>query len=331
LEQVSLYKRSAQVFHCHTKDPHSHCEQYQILMACMGMIVEQGGPLLIESGVNAEDHNGFLFAPDDWIKYFQRKGRDFVTSRQLPEVLLQMAPVAAFLTDGLSLPMTIHSILHSEEQQWSSIKDAATQQSTKWILYILTSPDTMTTMPMEQEGVSRYVDLMRLNPNLQELEIILVGPNLRNQPDIDLTEMTTTPLRSKLCRATLSCKVGLYHEEEKNLPGPPTLVICPNAILYNDNDDGTNTKSFWKPILLHLAKQNVASVVITGRTHKDVVKNACILEKDWDCIVEVPPTPNPFRGCRPHLDPLRDGDDDEEEFVYANASYCIVKGQHDLD
>jgi hypothetical protein len=74
------------------------------------MIVENSNLLLVTSDTNIE--KGTIFQPKDWNEYFHEKGADFDVGAEMPISLLRkMPPISAFLTDGLTFPLTIQHIL----------------------------------------------------------------------------------------------------------------------------------------------------------------------------------------------------------------------------
>ena len=74
----------------------------------MGMVVENGRPLCASSDTNRET----IFQPSDWNEYFREKSNDFDTNLLMPfSSMSAMAPVSAFITEGLTIPLTVQHIL----------------------------------------------------------------------------------------------------------------------------------------------------------------------------------------------------------------------------
>jgi hypothetical protein len=91
-------------------DTEQECKKHLIALCCSGMIVENSNLLLVTSDTNIE--KGTIFQPKDWNEYFHEKGADFDVGAEMPISLLRkMPPISAFLTDGLTFPLTIQHIL----------------------------------------------------------------------------------------------------------------------------------------------------------------------------------------------------------------------------
>jgi hypothetical protein len=255
------------------------------------MVVEQGSPLAIESNKDCEN----TLVPKDWLEYFGHKRKDF--SPDIPPIFTQMAPVIGFLTDGLSIPMTVHSVLH---EYAGGIGEILT-------VHILGATFG------EEMAQSRYLELIRMNPNIRKLEIFLVGPNLAcSAPGKETDLRTCGTVRSNTIAKSVT-KKDFYHN--LNL-GKPDV-----AILVHPGISDSNYTATWKPTMELLARQEIMTI-LTGFTMQEVVDDLKWCQ-NWRVKVEVPPSPNPFRGLRPFPDPLRDPDD----FIYTNASYAILKGK----
>jgi mitochondrial splicing suppressor protein 51 len=274
-----------------TDDPHYNCHLHLISLCCLGMIVEQGSPLAIESNNDCKT----TLVPKDWLEYFSHKRSDF--SPDIPPILMQMAPVMVFLTDGLSIPMTVHSALH---------------EHAGGIGEILTVHILGATI-VEEMAQSRYLELIRLNPNIRKLEIFLVGPNLVCSAPGRETDLHSCGIVRSNTIAKSVTKKDYYHNLKLDKPDV--------AILVHPGISDPNYTATWKPTLELLAQQEIMTIV-TGYTQQEVVDDLEMCQ-GWRCNVEVPPSPNPFRGLRPFPDPLRDPGD----FIFTNASYAIIKGK----
>ena len=156
------------------------------------MIVEQWAPLLAASDTNCKE----TFSPKDWIDYFETKGNDFDTGVGMPISALRfMAPVTCFLTDGLTLPMTIQVLLG----KLSLLKKSELR------IHILggDSQEVMVTRA--------FVELGRINPQLKRLDIIMVGPNLPNNYSYSYSQFLAPYEAPCHLEGTVDHVIGRYH------------------------------------------------------------------------------------------------------------------------
>jgi hypothetical protein len=257
------------------------------------MVVEQGVPLAVPSRTDCDE----TFVPLDWHGYFEKKRTDF--SNSIPIVMMNLAPVVAFITDALSTPLTIQHALH----------ELTVNYGVKMVVHVVGSSLN------DQFALSRYVELVRLNPRLEELTIVMIGPdpvNLDDQRGLDSAE---APVRAS-CKTLFISRNGVYHDVAPSLE-PPSIIICTQAGI----SDAPYTSS-WRPTFEYLVRERPAvPCIITGYTHDEVVEDTAIA-KEWGMHVQLTPTPNPFRGLRPFADPLRENGD----FHYINTSFAVVRG-----
>jgi hypothetical protein len=100
----SLCTCKRKIFHKDSSSGDRAFAGYLMALRCTGMVVELGQPLGFPS---ATDETA-PWQPRDWVEYFTRKRSDF----GFPAPLLNLAPVACFLTDHLSKAMTLHQCWH---------------------------------------------------------------------------------------------------------------------------------------------------------------------------------------------------------------------------
>jgi hypothetical protein len=276
------------------KNPRNMCDEHLLNLCCIGMVVEQGVPLAVSSHTDCDE----TFVPHDWHGYFDKKRTDFFNS--LPVAMMNLAPVVAFITDGLSAPLTIQRALH----------ELPVDSGAKLVVHVVGASMS------DLFGHSRYVELVRLNPQLKELCIVMIGPDLIASDYEWELDPTEHQMRAS-CKTLFIGRGGVYHEVAPLLE-PPSIIICTHAGIH----DPSYTSS-WRPSIEYIARKCPdIPCIITGYTHDEVVEDIAIV-RNWGMHVQVPPTPNPFRGLRPFADPLRENGD----FHYTNTSYVVVRGR----
>jgi len=279
------------------------CDGHLISLSCTGMVVEQGSPLCIESDTDVEE----CFLPKDWIEYLERKRDDFMS---LPHPMTLMAPVVAFITDGLSLPLTIlYALGHSAVLGRDKVPSM-----TRLVVHLVGASAN------EELGITKFLELIRLVPSLTYLRIVSIGPDIEDVygfPSEGRPLNFTNPDMSKIrdgCDARVLRRTGYYHDVG-DLDEPPTLVFAGHPGI----DDSNYTEN-WRPTVERVASQDVP-FVITGYNRNEVLADRNKL-KEFGANVVVGPTANPFRGLRPFLDPMRDSSD----FIYTNSHLVITRG-----
>ena len=277
----------------------NECNEHRLALCCTGMIIENGCPLLSCSDTNCET----LFQPSDWFDYFQEKRNDMNRGTGLPmERLSLMAPVSAFLTDGLSMPLTVHHILSL----------LGVEDRSRLVLHLVGASTT------ETLAQRVFVELARLNPHLKYLRIYLIGPGVPEVNDVTLAGCLSEPEAPVLCKGGIKTIEGLYHDvvAADNSVEPPDLIVAYNAGITEPTHFLT-----WAPTLTMIRKTGSVPFCITGYNHAEVVDDVGRLES-LGLHAIIPPTPNPFRGLQPSLDPVRDPSD----FIYSNASFAVLRG-----
>lgn len=281
-----------QSFHAERRE----CEGHLIALCCSGMVVENGSPLLAASDTN----EATTFAPGDWYEYFETKGNDFDSGTQMPISLLRtMAPVTAFLTDGLSIPLTMQHVLSQ-----LSLLDR-----TQLCIHVLGAAAN------EVMALRILVELARLNPQCSVLDVVLVGPDLPEQDRTYALSLCLAAHESPVtCGGQVRVLKGLYHQKTGDLRCAPDLRIAFNAGI----TDPIHFRS-WRETLELLASEQVPFCV-TGYNKKEVTDDVERL-RGMGFEEEISSTSNPFRSMRPFLDPNRE----ESDFIYSNAFYAVLK------
>lgn len=283
-------------FHLGSEYPENECEQHFLSLTCLALVIEQGWPLTIPCDTDCDEP----WFPKDWYEYFERKRSDFGNS--VPVVVMWLPPVICFITDGLSSPLTMH---HCLNQIQYSIED-------KLVIHIVgaSSADILST--------PKYVELVRLNPQIKELKVVLIGPAMTAYNDLSVPMHSNEVAVRSTCKTLLSAREGLYHKLAPTLEEKPNVIYCPHCGI----TEPSYTAS-WQPTIDYIRKELPSvPVILTGYTHQEVVDDTLFVQQRIGMHVVVEPTPNPFRGLRPFSDPFREGRD----FHYSNASYSIVRG-----
>jgi splicing suppressor protein 51 len=298
-------ERKVDMFHPASGNPGgiNECDGHLLALCCTGMVVEQGDPLMMVSDTNLEAR----LQPRDWVHYFSSKGNDFKNT-ELLDILLQigLAPVFSFVTDALSLPLTAYHVLSLPELEISN--------PSRLVLHIIGA--TM----YEILGCKMFVELIRLNPHLEYLRLVFVGPQLPNDPSFPsegkpLTELTGGWNTRPGCDAKVLFRKAFYHDALKTLDEQPSMILACHPGIVDPNYTST-----WENTIRLIGDMNVP-FVFTGYTHKEVLLDTETINKEFGGLnFIVPPTPNPFRGLRPFLDPMRDPGD----FIFSNASFAVA-------
>lgn len=275
------------------------CESYLIYLCSSGMVVEHGGPLLAACDSNCKE----TFLPESWIDYFQKKGNDFDLGTGMPISLLRyMAPVPCFITDGLTLPMTVQMLLGKLDLLKKS----------ELRIHILGGD------AQELMVTRAFVELGRLNPQLKRLDIVLVGPNLPNNCSYSYSQFTASHEATCHLKGSFEHAIDLYHTCSAAISGPvPDLFVAFNPGIHDPSYFPS-----WRPTLELLSKKRKGvPFCITGFNYLEVYHDVNKL-KAMGFQEKAPPTANPFRSMRPFLDPARE----ETDFCYGNKAYAILEG-----
>jgi len=263
------------------------------------MIVEQGNPLGYPSSTDcAEQWN-----PQDWRDYFAKTRNDY----EIPPELFQLAPIPCFLSDSHSHMLTLQHVFSLPQV----VEVLPPQYSKKLVVHLCGATID------DKYAPGRFVEMIRLNPQLEELQIHAFGPE---QYFIDMNKAVHMEAIRSTCHVHLEEHIGLYHDimrsnAGKNIPDP-TVVFLPHPGMH----DHAYTDS-WRPTIEYLVEKDVL-VVVTGCNHKEGLDDSQLL-RDWGATILVEPRPNPFRGLRPLPDPTREHGD----FFYTNASFFVAKGK----
>jgi hypothetical protein len=164
-------KRCRGVAHCASADcttafADAHtpvaCERYCVGWAALVMACQQETPLTVASRSRLD----VFKIPSGWAEYLHRKIDDF----PVEPALLQMPPVMAMLTDGLSLALTI---LHGLTLAYTA-EELTALTSVNLVL--------MGASIVELVGVRhKYEEILHWLPNVTSVNIALVGPSMNDQ------------------------------------------------------------------------------------------------------------------------------------------------------
>ena len=299
------------------------CKNHLISLCCMGMVVENGRPLCASSDTNRET----IFQPNDWNEYFREKSNDFDTNLLMPfSSMSAMAPVSAFITEGLTIPLTVQHILGHHNLSILTTKKTL-------CIHVIGAAVT------EYNWKQSWIELGRNNPQLEQIHIILIGPGLPSFDDNCVQDFNNHLLHTDEmrlnCKGAIHSLRGLYHVRHRDIPAsypPPDLRIA----FQSGISDSAHAKS-WTPTLHFISRGNGncnsngdndntaingrrrIPFCITGFNHQEVVDDTHRITEEFQMKVQIPPSANPFRGMRPYLDPNREGSD----FIFGNASYAI--------
>uniref|UniRef100_A0A7S1Y6P1 Mitochondrial splicing suppressor 51-like C-terminal domain-containing protein n=1 Tax=Grammatophora oceanica TaxID=210454 RepID=A0A7S1Y6P1_9STRA len=231
--------------------------------------------------------------------------------------MFNLAPVTAFIADAHSNMLTLQHILGDlSERNDRNILPEDVKNMSRLVIHILGGTDAETSRP------GRYVEMTRFNPNLTEMEIHFVGPELVDANSFENIDeaLRMEKIRSG-CQVKLYAHCGLYHEiiaqtgsELSHLP--PTVVLCPHPGVHD-----AQYIDMWRPTIEYLMEQNVP-LVLTGCNIRESQDDSALLRR-WGATMLMEPRCNPFRGLWPTLDPGREFGD----YYYANASFCVFKGK----
>ncbi|CAJ1952843.1 unnamed protein product [Cylindrotheca closterium] len=274
------------------------CESYLIYLCCSAMIVEHEKPVLRPSHTNCTE----TFCPKDWIDYFEKKGNDFGTWLDGPISALRiMAPIVCFLTDGLTLPMTIQMFLG----------ELSLLKKSELSIHILGAEG------QEFIATRAFLELGRLNPQLKRLDIVMVGPNLPNNYSHSYPQFVLSSEEAPChLEGTVDHVSGLYHRCPAASGPVPDLFVAFNPGFQEPSHFVT-----WRSTLELVKTRTGVPLCITGFNFSEVHNDVKVL-KGVGFQEKVPPTANPFRSTRPFLDPSRE----ETDFIYNNKAYAIVQG-----
>lgn len=214
-----------------------------------------------------------------------------------------MAPVPCFITDGLTLPMTVQMLLGKLDLLKKS----------ELRIHILGGD------AQELMVTRAFVELGRLNPQLKRLDIILVGPNLPNNRSYSYSQFTASHEATYHLKGSFDYVIDLYHTCSAAVSGPvPDLFVA-----FNPGIHDSSYFPSWRPTLELLSKKRKGVPLgITGFNYLEVYHDVNKLKAMGFQEEKTPPTANPFRSMRPFLDPARE----ETDLCYGNKAYAILEG-----
>jgi hypothetical protein len=297
-------------------NPAKECDQHLLSLCSMGVVIEQGNPL----GIPSNSDSTVYWAPKDWKEYFVVKRHDY----DVPEYMFHLAPIPGFLSDAHSMMLTIHhvmSLLSPSEAAGSNIEDTLgkvifgepASARTKLIVHVVGAAVD------EEKMVGRHVELIRLNPQFESVEIHLIGPDVHVPNDELISALQIEKVRSSCIFSVTSHKVLYHNFMDSDSIDAPTIVFCQHPGMH----DGSYRES-WRPTIQYMAEHlKDVPIISTGYNQKEVILDSELLHQWGLSDVLVPPTPNPFRGLRPFLDPGRDPAD----VIYTNASFAVMRAK----
>lgn len=290
---------------CHMRDDTFHedpddCEIHQISYACTGMIVEQRTPLCMESNTDMP----ICFQPKNWDHYFAVKDEDFWHGPDF----VNMAPVRAHLTDGLSLPLTALHVLGLP----ALLGGEGVAEIERLVIHYIGA-----STHHEKLGISKFIEILRLVPDLTYLRIVLIGPDIEDFPELPLNIAGPEDMIRDSCDAKVMGITGWYHDVVGSLNEEATLAFAIHPGIFEGHYVET-----WRPTVEVLALKNTPFVV-TGKNEHEVLSDRKYLE-EFGAKVVVEPSKNPFRGERPYPDYTRRSD-----FMYINSHFVVSQGSCD--
>jgi hypothetical protein len=102
----------------------------------------------------------------------------------------------------------------------------------------------------------------------------------------------------------------------KTLDEQPSMILACHPGIVDPNYTSTRENT-----IRLIGDMNVPFVFTVYTTHKEVLLDTETINKEFGGLNFIaPPTPNPFRGLRPFLDPMRDPGD----FIFSNASFAVA-------
>ena len=162
------------------------------------------------------------------------------------------------------------------------------------------------------------VELGRLNPQLEKLDVVIIGPELLENREWPYSGFLLPHEAPCHLKGKVRHEKALYHNCSAVVDG----LIPDLCVAFNSGIDDPSHFDSWMPTLQFLnAKRAGVPFCITGFNHLEVV-NATNKMKAMGFQEKEPPAANPFRSMRPFLDPV----EEESKFVFGNTTYAILEG-----
>lgn len=288
------------------------CELHCLRLASFVMAMQQGSWVKMPCRSRCDPAVSF---PSGWAEYFSLKKDDF----ECPIQLIQLPPVTAQLTDGLSSILTAISALRHLELHTPSVP------TKRFVVSVHFIGAEMSDMFGLDQALEEFLHWL---PRVCVLDVALVGPELPIAPD-------ESGVRQRVCMGMcegcvgsgcevyLTCVRSTYHDAmSEGTISKPTLAVCINSGLHEQ----PILAAAWAPTVSMLAAEHIPTV-FTAYTLEE-------MENDYKQVVQVAgggggegaekmfaalPSRNPFRGLLPMPDLSSD-----TEFFYNSNYYMIL-------
>ena len=282
---------------------HVGCDDFFLILACYAMIGEMETPLACSSDTVCTLAQASL-PPSNWNEYLDVKRGDF----ELPEPMFNYAPVAAMLTDSLSLQLSALSALHLV-------------YGTAILLEMSSLSITFLGASGSELGPNPYAifrELLNWLPNCRTLKVRMIGPDviipLYGNPG---RRAYRSSAASDGRTASIEEVTGFYHHV---IPvaedGATDLFVAQHSGIHSpEYTEG------WRPTLERV-RESMVPALFTCYNAQEMVDDSNLLVglgfEDVACGA------NPLRSTRPNLEPsIVSG---EGETYYFNAATVLVKG-----
>ncbi|XP_054279735.1 uncharacterized protein LOC128997927 [Macrosteles quadrilineatus] len=160
--------------------------------------------------------------------------------------------------------------------------------------------------------------ILHLIPELKNLEIEFIGPELRPTPE---QKTITVCSKCKEAKKSMNLKFhrDLYHLFSKKPKfSKPHLICVFNPGLYRTT--GFNNEDTWSPTIESMFDQD-CPVLTTAYTHKEVHLDVQRVKQTQTISLVGEPMLNPFSSLKPSLNLVSD---EESPVIFKNHYYCIM-------
>ena len=219
--------------------------------------------------------------------------------------MLAMAPPAAMLTEGLSLPLMVVR----------GVKEA----------YGANVPRTLHVHVLGAEapellGLRKFREIFAWLPETDELRVTCVGLNLKQDSALELQPAEDARAFTEQKPFYYAAVAGAYHDVKASLGAAPTICVAQHSGLH----DATHTAN-WTPTLRALLDAEIPTV-FSGYTRQEILKDADVL-RSLGARLTAEPFRNPLRGLRPYAEVPGVSSENPEPFYYANNYVLAFRGK----